>query len=271
MPRARRLPRVSLAPYLQEYQPLTAPSEGDTGIVVDEGDIGVSLEAGVASGGAESHREKADAAAARARDLDTSCVICLESFLAGESICRLPCGHQFHHECLTRWVCRRGTCPVCIQTISESARDYRRSSYADAELLMDTREEPNVDEVSRAESQHIDEDIRDAAEPGGGHELLFDRNNGHLVVSAHDSDLRAAGVVPRPMPPALVPLLSGGLRPTDRATLARDAADAMCDAVLREQLIELAREVLASRDVLASREVLASRAHGRVTSAARDG
>ncbi|KAK4232303.1 hypothetical protein QBC38DRAFT_463722 [Podospora fimiseda] len=43
------------------------------------------------------------------------CVICLEEYIAGVSrVMRLPCGHEFHKECITPWlILRRRTCPIC--------------------------------------------------------------------------------------------------------------------------------------------------------------
>ncbi|XP_038687460.1 uncharacterized RING finger protein P32A8.03c-like [Tripterygium wilfordii] len=46
--------------------------------------------------------------------IDSSeCPICLGSFVVGEDVVRLSCGHIFHHECVERWQRRSGTCPVC--------------------------------------------------------------------------------------------------------------------------------------------------------------
>jgi len=43
------------------------------------------------------------------------CVVCLEEYVDGESqVMSLPCGHEFHAECITPWlVTRRRTCPIC--------------------------------------------------------------------------------------------------------------------------------------------------------------
>jgi len=40
----------------------------------------------------------------RLRRWGTGCVVCLEDFWEGEEIARLPCGHNFHEECVTRWL-----------------------------------------------------------------------------------------------------------------------------------------------------------------------
>ena len=43
------------------------------------------------------------------------CVVCLEEYIDGESkVMSLPCGHEFHVDCITPWlVTRRRTCPIC--------------------------------------------------------------------------------------------------------------------------------------------------------------
>ncbi|KAJ5773676.1 hypothetical protein N7457_008572 [Penicillium paradoxum] len=43
------------------------------------------------------------------------CVVCLEEYIDGQSkVMSLPCGHEFHVECITPWLTtRRRTCPIC--------------------------------------------------------------------------------------------------------------------------------------------------------------
>lgn len=43
------------------------------------------------------------------------CVVCLEEYIDGVSqVMSLPCGHEFHAECITPWLTtRRRTCPIC--------------------------------------------------------------------------------------------------------------------------------------------------------------
>jgi len=51
----------------------------------------------------------------RYRGRQIECVVCLEEYVDGESkVMSLPCGHEFHAECITPWlVNRRRTCPIC--------------------------------------------------------------------------------------------------------------------------------------------------------------
>ncbi|KAI9733285.1 MAG: hypothetical protein M1834_003369 [Cirrosporium novae-zelandiae] len=43
------------------------------------------------------------------------CAVCLEEYIDGHSrVMSLPCGHEFHAECITPWLTtRRRTCPIC--------------------------------------------------------------------------------------------------------------------------------------------------------------
>lgn len=62
------------------------------------------------------------------------CVVCLEEYEDGISqVMSLPCGHEFHVECITPWlVTRRRTCPICkgdvVASLSQSYRDRNNRS-----------------------------------------------------------------------------------------------------------------------------------------------
>ena len=50
---------------------------------------------------------------------DVSCSICLEVIAVGQSLSSLPCGHQFHEQCIKRALdATRMACPICRQEIS---------------------------------------------------------------------------------------------------------------------------------------------------------
>ncbi|KAK4674436.1 hypothetical protein QC763_120550 [Podospora pseudopauciseta] len=52
----------------------------------------------------------------------SECVICLEEYVDGVSkVMSLPCGHEFHVDCITPWLTtRRRTCPICKNDIVKS-------------------------------------------------------------------------------------------------------------------------------------------------------
>ncbi|KAL7920816.1 hypothetical protein ACQKWADRAFT_328501 [Trichoderma austrokoningii] len=57
------------------------------------------------------------------------CVVCLEEYVDGVSrVMRLPCGHEFHADCITPWLTtRRRTCPICKGDV---VRSMGRSSWS---------------------------------------------------------------------------------------------------------------------------------------------
>ncbi|CBX94701.1 hypothetical protein IAQ61_009383 [Plenodomus lingam] len=62
------------------------------------------------------------------------CVVCLEEYEDGVSqVMSLPCGHEFHANCITPWlVTRRRTCPICkgdvVRSLSQSYHDRLQPS-----------------------------------------------------------------------------------------------------------------------------------------------
>ncbi|KAH8587157.1 hypothetical protein B0O99DRAFT_527254 [Bisporella sp. PMI_857] len=63
------------------------------------------------------------------------CVVCLEEYVDGVSrVMSLPCGHEFHADCITPWLTtRRRTCPICKGDVVRSlARGSPASPRYDA-------------------------------------------------------------------------------------------------------------------------------------------
>nr|GLL46940.1 E3 ubiquitin-protein ligase At1g63170-like [Ipomoea trifida] len=49
------------------------------------------------------------------------CVICLEELTAGRDVAVMPCNHHsFHDHCLSSWLQRSPSCPLCRRKISDS-------------------------------------------------------------------------------------------------------------------------------------------------------
>lgn len=113
------------------------------------------------------------------------CVVCLEEYVDGESqVMSLPCGHEFHADCITPWlVTRRRTCPICKGDVvrslarANSARweddtlsDEQTSDDVQSRVAQTTNDEPSaaIPIPVRLEDDRIDDDVeqgRDAETP----------------------------------------------------------------------------------------------------------
>ncbi|TKX18936.1 ring finger domain-containing protein 7 [Elsinoe australis] len=108
------------------------------------------------------------------------CVVCLEEYVDGVSrVMSLPCGHEFHVECITPWLTtRRRTCPICkgdvvrslartdSNTPAANTPDRRYDSYDDDDdELVDGVQEQAVatrnDDPAAAEPLSREEDLED--------------------------------------------------------------------------------------------------------------
>ncbi|PGH05051.1 hypothetical protein GX51_03148 [Blastomyces parvus] len=69
------------------------------------------------SSSTNAEKSNSDSSLARRRytGRQIECVVCLEEYIDGQSrVMSLPCGHEFHAECITPWLTtRRRTCPIC--------------------------------------------------------------------------------------------------------------------------------------------------------------
>ncbi|CAM1501701.1 Fc.00g036850.m01.CDS01 [Cosmosporella sp. VM-42] len=100
------------------------------------------------------------------------CVVCLEEYVDGVSkVMSLPCGHEFHVECITPWLTtRRRTCPICKGDVVRSLRRGGSSSprYEPYHDDSDDDEEPDA-EGSGSRSADRDSDLEQgllSSEPG---------------------------------------------------------------------------------------------------------
>ncbi|KAJ3443013.1 hypothetical protein M0812_12770 [Anaeramoeba flamelloides] len=46
------------------------------------------------------------------------CMICLECYKNDETLLTLPCFHDFHQSCISKWLKIKAICPVCNQEVS---------------------------------------------------------------------------------------------------------------------------------------------------------
>lgn len=57
---------------------------------------------------------------------DVGCSICMDSLCGGQANMKLPCSHEFHVDCIYKWVNAAGnkTCPLCRKDCLEYVRTY---------------------------------------------------------------------------------------------------------------------------------------------------
>lgn len=99
------------------YLPImaVAPNNQDLNEVIDDGEEDFSLESiGLT--------EEEISLIPMVTDIPAgeSCTVCLTSFEENPSlVCRLPCNHLFHEECLLPWLQMNVTCPLCRHRLTD--------------------------------------------------------------------------------------------------------------------------------------------------------
>ncbi|KAI0886079.1 uncharacterized protein GGS22DRAFT_159836 [Annulohypoxylon maeteangense] len=98
------------------------------------------------------------------------CVVCLEEYVDGVSqVMSLPCGHEFHVDCITPWlITRRRTCPICkgdvvrslARGVSSSPRyePYQDDSDDDLEVQATSSSSPDAP-LEQADDQDVEQGI----------------------------------------------------------------------------------------------------------------
>ncbi|XP_042483956.1 E3 ubiquitin-protein ligase RNF165-like [Macadamia integrifolia] len=50
-----------------------------------------------------------------------TCMICMDEYVRGVDVARLPCSHLFHGECIVKWLERKNSCPLCRSLLPSEA------------------------------------------------------------------------------------------------------------------------------------------------------
>ncbi|MCJ1465265.1 hypothetical protein MMC07_003881 [Pseudocyphellaria aurata] len=88
------------------------------------------------------------------------CVVCLEEYVDGHSrVMSLPCGHEFHAECITPWLTtRRRTCPICKGDVVRSmARCSSNAATADSRFQYEDSPVTDTDDIQAQAAETIND------------------------------------------------------------------------------------------------------------------
>lgn len=128
--------------------------------------IGVLSSASSSSPSPTPEKAKQKAKPKRYRGRQVECVVCLEEYVDGESkVMSLPCGHEFHADCITPWlVNRRRTCPICKGDV---VRSLARAGSSEDPAEEDNREpdEETSDDIQERAATTVPDNASAAAIP----------------------------------------------------------------------------------------------------------
>ena len=54
---------------------------------------------------------------------EASCSICLQPYEKGDAMVQLPCGHIYHHGCVSVWITNNVRCPLCNFNLEEGTHN----------------------------------------------------------------------------------------------------------------------------------------------------
>ncbi|PKY06565.1 hypothetical protein P168DRAFT_232120 [Aspergillus campestris IBT 28561] len=123
-------------------------------------------------------REKADSSSLWRRKYtgrQVECVVCLEEYVDGQSrVMSLPCGHEFHAECITPWLTtRRRTCPICkgdvVRSMSQNQPSHPRDTtepVTDEEILHSSSSAPMPIITAASEEGYSDPEAPHVSDAG---------------------------------------------------------------------------------------------------------
>ena len=123
------------------------------------------------------------------------CVVCLEEYVDGESqVMSLPCGHEFHAECITPWlVTRRRTCPICKGDVVRSMARQRSGSAEDYGEDMDNESGTRpLEETSDDVQNRVAQTVND--EPSAAIPIPTAHRNDDDIERGQDPDVPLLGV-----------------------------------------------------------------------------
>ena len=87
-------------------------------------------------------------------DLTLTCPVCLDTVQDCKKIAILKeCGHSYHFRCLSSWLERNHSCPICRNKVTLSVRDITLSNPTIARLIAQETVRRNVPQKSKPKKQ----------------------------------------------------------------------------------------------------------------------
>lgn len=53
------------------------------------------------------------------QESQSECSICLDSYRSGQEVSILACSHEYHSSCITQWMIKNRSCPMCRKDIHD--------------------------------------------------------------------------------------------------------------------------------------------------------
>ncbi|KAI1069545.1 hypothetical protein LB507_008281 [Fusarium sp. FIESC RH6] len=118
------------------------------------------------------------------------CVVCLEEYVDGVSqVMSLPCGHEFHVECITPWLTtRRRTCPICkgdvVRSLAHgsSSEPHYEPYRDDASDDEDDDDDETIAEGSGARADDQESDLEQGLQSSDPRSSRWSRHDGWLSI-----------------------------------------------------------------------------------------
>ncbi|KAG2423831.1 hypothetical protein HXX76_014991 [Chlamydomonas incerta] len=91
----------------------------------------------MAVGSSSTAASSAAAAAAKAsEDDEPQCTVCLCEYEEGERITQLPCKHDFHTNCINKWLQTHYTCPICRVSLLPEEEEQQPAAGIDGAVVV---------------------------------------------------------------------------------------------------------------------------------------
>lgn len=164
-------------------------AEDDAGCngINDDNDIKLSREDDINSGGAGIRRETMQDECNMEHEEDNMCTICLLTIEDGERIAHLSCGHLYHSECLSEWILKKNSCPLCQDPdIAKPIRSFETED--DAAAAGGNNNDSGSKSIIHRLHSHVRESILDVATGRGRREYENRRLRMRLAIAALNDD-----------------------------------------------------------------------------------